>query len=113
MGRESPRLWGDTHHQNKVQETGTLQTTGTYSRFSGGQKCEIRAWAGPCVPPKNLKEGPLLASSRFWGQQALLGLWLHPLPQSQPPSSRDTLLLSHFSFFFLAVLGLGCYAQAQ
>ena len=28
---ESPPLWGDPHRQNKVPETGTLQTTGTYS----------------------------------------------------------------------------------
>ena len=31
MGRESPPLWGDPHRQNKVPETGMLQTTGTYS----------------------------------------------------------------------------------
>ena len=31
VGRESPPLWGDPHRQNKVPQTGQLQTVGIYS----------------------------------------------------------------------------------
>ena len=97
--REPPTLGRPPPPKQSAANRAASDSRNLLSRVSGGRKCEIRVWAGPCVPPENLKEGPLLASSRFWGLQALLGLWLHPLPHSQPPSSHDILLLSPVLLF--------------